>query len=139
MASATRLSATRQELTGEDLIAYINYVRQGINRKIPISTADSWDFWLKEKRLGESVDFLGAHFLPYWKGQPVEYANTDIFASYDKLKSEPEYKNKPILMAEVGWPSRGRERGEAQTSEAIEGKFIRSFVSLAEKKNINTS
>ena len=125
----------RQELTGEDLVAYINYVRQGINRKIPISTADSWDFWLKEKRLGESVDFLGAHFLPYWKGQPVEYANTDIFASYDKLKSEPEYKDKPILMAEVGWPSRGRERGEAQTSEAIEGKFIRSFVALAEKKN----
>lgn len=47
----------REELTGDDLIT--NHARQGINRKIPISTADSWDFWLRKLTLGKSVDFLG--------------------------------------------------------------------------------
>src|SRR5690606_6017663 len=125
----------RQELTGDDLIMYINLVREGLNRKIPISTADSWDFWLKEKRLGTAVDFLGAHFLPYWLGRSVEYANDDIYASYRKLESQPEYKDKPILIAEVGWPSRGREIGKAQASDAEEGKFLRMFFPMAEKHN----
>jgi exo-beta-1,3-glucanase (GH17 family)/cellulose synthase/poly-beta-1,6-N-acetylglucosamine synthase-like glycosyltransferase len=123
----------RQELTEEDLISYINYVREGLHRKIPLSTADSWDFWLKVKRLGATADFIGAHFLPYWKGQPVDYANDDIVASHGELKKI--YGSKPILMAEVGWPSRGRERGQAQASEAIEGKFLRNFVAIAAKKN----
>jgi exo-beta-1,3-glucanase (GH17 family) len=121
----------REELTGEDLIAYINYVRQGLNRKIPISTADSWDFWLIEKDLAQSVDFLGAHFLPYWLGKGLDYANADVVASYNRLQQE--YKEKPILIAEVGWPSRGRERGEAEASNADEGKFLRKFLTIAEK------
>lgn len=125
----------RQELTGDDLIMYINYVRAGIDRKIPVSTADSWDFWLTEKALGKSADFLGAHFLPYWLGKGVEYANDDISASYAKLQSQPEYKDKPILIAEVGWPSRGREIGQARASDAEEGKFLRMFFPMAEEND----
>ncbi len=123
----------REELSEEDLISYINYVRQGLRRKVPTSTADSWDFWLKTPRLGETADFIGAHFLPYWKGQAAEHANEDIVASYGELKKY--YANKPVLMAEVGWPSRGRERGQAQASDALEGKFLRNFIAIADKKN----
>ena len=123
----------REELTEEDLIAYVNYVREGLNRKIPISSADSWDFWLKTTRLGAEVDFIGAHFLPYWKGQPIDYANDDIVASHGEL--EKLYGDKPILMAEVGWPSRGRERGQAQASDALEGKFLRTFAAIAAKNH----
>ncbi|MDB6062073.1 MAG: ndvB [Verrucomicrobiaceae bacterium] len=134
----------REELTGDDLVAYINYVREGVNRKIPTSTADSWDFWLTEdkpgehpenKALGASVDFIGAHLLPYWLGKGIDYANDDIAASYNKLKEQPQYKNKPILIAEVGWPSRGREKGQAQASDALEGKFLRNFFPLAQKNH----
>jgi cellulose synthase/poly-beta-1,6-N-acetylglucosamine synthase-like glycosyltransferase len=110
-----------------------------------MSTADSWDFWLTEKdkkhpdekyhpenaALAKSVDFLGAHFLPYWLGKGLDFANADIIASYGKLQEM--YKDKPILIAEVGWPSRGRERGEAEASNADEGKFLRKFVTLAQK------
>ena len=134
----------RQELTGDDLVMYMNYVRQSINRKVPVSTADSWDFWLigdgkgehpENARLAESADFVGVHFLPYWLGKRVEFANDDIEASYDKLKSQPVFKNKPIVIGEVGWPSRGREIGQAQASDAEEGKFLRRFFPLAQKEN----
>ena len=121
----------RQELTGEELIAYIAETRARIDRPIPMSTADSWDFWLEEEALAAAVDFLGAHFLPYWLGRPVEYAVDDVEASHGRLQSL--YPGKPILIAEVGWPSRGREVGEANASEANEGKFLRRFFQLAER------
>lgn len=136
----------RQELTGDDLVVYMNFVRQSINRKIPISTADSWDFWLtgdkkgehpENERLAQNADFVGAHFLPYWLGKRVEFANDDISASYRKLKAQPEYKNKPILIAEVGWPSRGREIAQAQASDADEGKFLRRYFALAQKEHFD--
>jgi len=124
----------REELTGEDLIAYINYVRQGLNRKVPISTADSWDFWIKEEtaNLGKTVDFIGAHFLPYWLGKQLDTANDDVVASYKAIQKV--WGKKPILIAEVGWPSRGRERGDADASPADEGKFLRKFLALADKE-----
>jgi exo-beta-1,3-glucanase (GH17 family)/cellulose synthase/poly-beta-1,6-N-acetylglucosamine synthase-like glycosyltransferase len=134
----------RQELTGDDLVMYINYVRQSINRKVPISTADSWDFWLtgdgkgehpENARLAASADFAGVHFLPYWLGKNVEFANYDVQASYQKLKSQPVFKNKPIVIGEVGWPSRGREIGDAKASNTEEGKFLRRFFPLAQKEN----
>ena len=118
----------RQELTSEDLIAYTNLVRQSI-KDVPISTADSWDFWLKEKRLGKTVDFIGAHFLPYWVGTPLGNAIDEIVESRARL--EKLYPDKPILLAEVGWPSRGRERGQAEASDAMEGKFLRKFLDVA--------
>src|SRR6185436_10476581 len=107
---------------------------------VPISTADSWDFWLqkdqpeqtkdfKPTRLGQTADFIGAHFLPYWLGRQVDYAYEEIVASQQLLQNL--YPGKPILLAEVGWPSRGRERGQAQASDAIEGKFLRIFLSIA--------
>ncbi len=134
----------RQELTGEDLVMYMNYVRQSINRKVPVSTADSWDFWLigngkgehpENAHLAASADFVGVHFLPYWLGKRVEFANDDIEASYQKLKAQPVFKNKPILIGEVGWPSRGRDIDNAKASDAEEGKFLRRFFPLAEKEN----
>src|SRR5690606_1466918 len=120
--------------TGEDLIAYINYVRQGLNRKVPISTAESWDFWIKEEtaNLGKTVDFIGAHFLPYWLGKQLDTANDDVVASYKAIQKV--WGKKPILIAEVGWPSRGRERGDADASPADEGKFLRKFLALADKE-----
>lgn len=126
----------RQELTSDQLIAYIHEVKAAVkamNRKIPVSTADSWDFWLKYPELAKEADFIGAHILPYWQ-------SIDLDNSLDALKAQQYtlanyYRNKPVLLAEVGWPSRGRERGDAQASPMDEATFLRRFLALAEEND----
>jgi len=41
------------------------------------------------------------------------------------------YPGKPIVIAEVGWPSNGRTRGAAVASEANEATFLRRFLNVA--------
>ena len=125
----------RQELTSEELIAYIQEVQAAVKkmkRKIPVSTADSWDFWLKYPELAQAADFIGAHILPYWQSVDIHHSFDAIVAQHYTLANY--YKDKPILLAEVGWPSRGRERGQADASPADEAIFLRKFLNLAREK-----
>ena len=41
---------------------------------VPVSTAEPWHVWLKYPNLGNSVDFITVHLLPYWEGVPESYA-----------------------------------------------------------------
>lgn len=126
----------RQELTSEQLIDYIREVKAALKkmkRKIPVSTADSWDFWLKYPELAKEADFIGAHILPYWQ-------SIDIDSSFEALKAQHYtlanyYRDKPILLAEVGWPSRGRERGDAEASPMDEARFLRKYLDIAEEND----
>ena len=109
----------REELTEDQLIAYIDEVQIAVKkmkRKIPVSTADSWDFWLKYPKLARKADFIGAHILPYWQSIDIEHSFEAIKAQHYTLANY--HRDKPILLAEVGWPSRGRERGQADASPA---------------------
>ncbi len=40
------------------------------------------------------------------------------------------YPNKPIVIAEVGWPSDGRTRGGAVASTSNQAMFLRRFLEL---------
>lgn len=122
----------REELTEEQLIDYIHEVKAALakmKRKIPVSTADSWDFWLKYPKLAREADFIGAHILPYWQSIDIEHSFEAIKAQQYTLANY--HRDKPILLAEVGWPSRGRERGQADASPADEARFLRTFLAMA--------
>ncbi len=51
----------------------------------------------------------------------------------DLLKSL--FPDKPIVIAEVGWPSNGRTRQSAVASPANEAIFLRRFLERAEQEN----
>ena len=38
--------------------------------KVPVSYADTWDFWLRYPELGHEVDFVTINVLPYWEDVP---------------------------------------------------------------------
>ncbi len=123
----------RKELELPELIEYLEYVRARV--EVPVSTAETWDFWLKNPDLVEHVDFIAAHMLPYWEGINV-YSSVDYIATHSQ-EIRDAYPNKPLLLAEVGWPSRGRGRGEAVASAANEGIFLRNFVKMADDLSLD--
>jgi exo-beta-1,3-glucanase (GH17 family)/cellulose synthase/poly-beta-1,6-N-acetylglucosamine synthase-like glycosyltransferase len=122
----------RGDLRIDQLEAYLDRARTAIGP--PVGTAETWATWLAYPDLAQHVDFIGVHLLPYWEGVDVDHA---VDYSLGQLKRlQKAYPHKPIVVAEIGWPSRGRTRESAVASDANEALFLRRFLHRAEKDEI---
>lgn len=122
----------RGDLTVEQLEKYLDRARDAIGA--PVGTAETWHTWLAHPELAQHVDFIGVHFLPYWEGVGVDAAVDYSFAQLKRLQRT--FPHKPIVVAEIGWPSRGRTRESAVASVANEALFLRRFLHRAEHDQI---
>ena len=137
----------RNDLPVEDLIAYIAQVRKAGVWK-PISTAEPPHIWLNNPELVKAVSYIGVQILPYWEGIPVERAVDAVFERLDEIHAK--YPGKPIVITEVGWPSRGKIiprkpypgipeaelSGEAVASLVNQATFMREFLNRAKDADI---
>jgi exo-beta-1,3-glucanase (GH17 family)/cellulose synthase/poly-beta-1,6-N-acetylglucosamine synthase-like glycosyltransferase len=117
----------RGDLTVAQLSEQLDRVRAAVSQ--PVSTAEPWHVWIKHPELVEHVDYLAVHLLPYWEGVDVERAMDYISTHMAQL--EQAYPGKPIVIAEVGWPSDGRTRDSAVASTSNEAMFLRRFLDRA--------
>lgn len=121
----------RKDQTPQQMIQYLDSLQSEI--QAPISTAEPWHVWLDNPELVKHVDYLAVHFLPYWEAQPIDNAIAFIEGKYELLQKT--FPGKPIVITEVGWPSRGRTIGAAKASVANQAKFLRRFLDLAEREH----
>lgn len=118
----------RGDIPVSKLIKYLKYIR--INTVLRISTAEPWHVWVSHPEIVPHVDYLAVHMLPYWEGIDHELAVNYIVEKVNLLRSL--YPDKPIVLAEVGWPSNGRTRHNAVASEASQATFLRRFLHEAQ-------
>ena len=122
------------------LINYIRDVKKRSNK--PVSTAETWDIWASNPALVNEVDYIAVHILPYWEGVPVDLpegveglnAVDYVFKRYYELQQQ--YPNKPIVIAEVGWPSDGPPQRAATASLGNQAKFLRQFLNRATEEKL---
>lgn len=117
----------RGDLTVAQLGEQLDRVRKAVSQ--PVSTAEPWHVWLKHPELVKHVDYLAVHLLPYWEGIAVERAIDYLTACMQQLQDA--YPGKPIVIAEVGWPSNGRTREGAVASTSNQAMFLRRFLDRA--------
>jgi exo-beta-1,3-glucanase (GH17 family)/cellulose synthase/poly-beta-1,6-N-acetylglucosamine synthase-like glycosyltransferase len=120
----------RNDIPVEQLLEYIKHVQAEVG--MPVSTAEPWHVWTKHPELVEAVDYIAVHMLPYWEGIHIDIAVDYVIDRMNDLKKL--YPDKPIVIAEVGWPSNGRTRQSAAASEANEAIFLRRFLQRAEQE-----
>lgn len=111
----------RREVTAEQLIAYLDRVRAAV--KVPVTTAEQWHVYREYPELAQHVDLIAAHVLPYWEATPVADAVDFVLERARELKAA--FPRKPLLLAEVGWPSNGRMRGSAEATPADQAIYLR--------------
>lgn len=122
----------RGELDPERLAGYLDWTRSELKKlKIPVSTGEPWNVWIANPELAPHVNFIAAHFLPYWEGIALDEAVGHIDATVQQLKDT--FPKLPVLLAEVGWPSNGRTLKSANASESHEAMFLRRFLARAEQ------
>lgn len=123
----------RRDMDIDSLIGYIRQVKQAV--KQPVSYADVWSIYMKYPQLINEVDFITIHILPYWEDEPVpiEHATEHVEKIVQQIKDKALSmgQNKPILIGESGWPSVGRQRGQAVPSVVNSAKFIRNLLQVA--------
>lgn len=122
----------RGDVTEAQLIEYLREVKKYNWR--PVSTAETWDIWIKHPKLVDEVDFIAIHVLPYWEGIAAEDAVDYVFDRYHDVQKA--YPNKPIVITEVGWPSDGQAFKHATASISNQARFLREFLNRADKEKI---
>jgi exo-beta-1,3-glucanase (GH17 family)/cellulose synthase/poly-beta-1,6-N-acetylglucosamine synthase-like glycosyltransferase len=123
----------RGDLTEQQLIGYIAEARRALH--VPVSTAEPYDVWLKHPELGNAVDYITIHLLPYWEGLPVEQA---VKFSMDRLADvQAAFPGKHVVIGEIGWPSKGVDRGAARASRDNQALFMRQLFVTARQRGLD--
>ena len=91
----------RGEQKIDDLIELIKRVKKSVN--VPVTTGEIWNIWRDNPELAYSVDFIGAHVLPYWEYFTADQAVDQAVAMYQLLRDQ--FPGKRIVIAEFGWPA----------------------------------
>lgn len=125
----------RQDLTPEQLIAYIRQVKAAV--KQPVSYADVWAFYLRYPQVADEVDYITIHILPYWEDEPVgvEQSAEHIVKIYRMIQEK--FPGKPILIGEAGWPTKGRNRGPAAVNMENAAFFVRTLAEVSKENGFD--
>jgi exo-beta-1,3-glucanase (GH17 family)/cellulose synthase/poly-beta-1,6-N-acetylglucosamine synthase-like glycosyltransferase len=126
-------SILRGDFRPAELAKILRKVRSQV--KQPVSTAEPWHVWIRHPELAQEVDFIAAHILPYWEGVPADQALQFTLDRYEQLRKA--FPDKPILVAEVGWPSHGNRREAAVASQVNQARFMRRFLDAADRRGID--
>ena len=60
----------RGELSADsDSLQFLREVKS--RTAVPVTYADVWEFWLRNRDLAAAVDFVTIHILPYWEDFPI--------------------------------------------------------------------
>ena len=119
----------RGEMTSSDLVANIRAVKAKVS--VPVTYADVWEFWLKNRDVYDSVDFVTIHILPYWEDFPIRASYAASHVDSIRKRMAVACPNKEILIGETGWPSSGRMREGALPSRANQARVVSEILELA--------
>jgi exo-beta-1,3-glucanase (GH17 family)/cellulose synthase/poly-beta-1,6-N-acetylglucosamine synthase-like glycosyltransferase len=123
----------RGDFRPAELAKILRKVRRQV--KQPVSTAEPWHVWIRYPELASEVDFIAAHILPYWEGVPADRSLAFTVERYEQLQRA--FPDKPILIAEVGWPSHGNRKAQAVASQVNQARFLRRFLKVAERNGMD--
>jgi glucan 1,3-beta-glucosidase len=106
---------------------------------VPITYADTWDYWMRYKEIQDAVDFVTIHVLPYWDDVPTraEDAAAKVAAIHKQVSAA--FPGKEVLIGETGWPSMGRMREGALPSRINQARVISEILDAARRDHFRVN
>ncbi|MBN9040033.1 MAG: beta-(1-6) glucans synthase [Rhizobiales bacterium 62-47] len=127
----------RGEMTAADLAANIRSVKGQV--KVPVTYADVWEYWLRNREVYDAVDFVTIHILPYWEDFPIRARYAASHVDTIRKRVAVAFPGKEILIGETGWPSAGRMREGALPSRANQARVVSEILQLAKQENFRVN
>jgi glucan 1,3-beta-glucosidase len=127
----------RGEMTTADLAATIRSVK--VQVRVPVTYADVWEYWLRNREIYDTVDFVTVHILPYWEDVPIRAKLAAAHVDAIRQQVAVAFPGKEILIGETGWPSAGRMREGALPSRANQARVVSEILDLAKRENFRVN
>ncbi|HJZ21071.1 MAG TPA: beta-(1-6) glucans synthase [Bradyrhizobium sp.] len=127
----------RGEMTTADLAATIRSVKSQVT--VPVTYADVWEYWLRNREVYDAVDFVTIHILPYWEDVPVRAKFAASHVDAIRKRMAVAFPAKEILVGETGWPSEGRMREGALPSRTNQARVVSEILDLAKRENFRVN
>jgi glucan 1,3-beta-glucosidase len=127
----------RGEMTTSDLAAIIRSVKAQVS--VPVTYADVWEYWLRNREIYDAVDFVTIHILPYWEDFPIRAKFAAAHVNSIRHRMAVAFPGKEILIGETGWPSEGRMREGALPSRTNQARVVSEILSLARQENFRVN
>jgi len=120
-----------RDMTASELAATIRSIKAQV--AIPVTYADVWEVWLRNREIYDAVDFVTVHILPYWEDIPVRAKFAAAHVDAIRRRMAAEFPDKEILIGETGWPSEGRMRDAALPSRTNQARVVAKSLVLARR------
>jgi exo-beta-1,3-glucanase (GH17 family) len=127
----------RGEMTSADLAATIRAVKAQV--AVPVTYADVWEYWLRNREIYDAVDFVTIHILPYWEDFPIRAKFAAAHVDSIRRQMAVAFPGKEILIGETGWPSEGRMRDGALPSRTNQARVVSEILLLAQQENFRVN
>ena len=124
----------RNELTLEELLAYIQRVKEAIPG-IPVGYVDAYYEFSKHPELVDASDVILSNCYPYWEGCHIDGTLGHMQQMFGEATDAA--KGKKVIITETGWPSEGGNlKGAFSSAENAIKYFVNAQV-WATKANID--
>jgi len=126
-------SLMREELTEEELITYINRVKEALPG-IPVGYVDAYYQFVERSQLIDVCDVILVNCYPFWEG-----CNIDQSATYLKQMhavTQQVANGKPVIITETGWPNQGDTLKSAIPTEINAMKYFIDTINWAKNNEI---
>ena len=104
----------RNDLSEEELIGFIQHVKDNIPSDIPVGYVDAYYEFTDHPKITEICDVILCNCYPYWEGCPFEYSLGHMQQMYHQAKDAGQ--GKKVIITETGWPSQGESVKGAHAS-----------------------
>jgi GPH family glycoside/pentoside/hexuronide:cation symporter len=104
----------RGELQEAELLEYLRRVRAAVPAEVPVGCVDAYYQFLERPALVAACDLLLPNCYPFWEGADISLAAQYLRRMHGLVKAAGG--DKPVILAETGWPSGGQAVGQAQPS-----------------------
>lgn len=124
----------RNELSVDELLDFINQVKEAIPDNMPVGYVDAYYEFSVHPRITEACDVILANCYPYWEGCPLEYSLGHMQQMFGQATHAAN--GKKVIITETGWPSQGTGLKGAQPSAENAMKYFINAQVWSAKKDI---
>jgi exo-beta-1,3-glucanase (GH17 family) len=127
----------RGEMAAPALVRTIREVKAQV--PVPVTYADVWEFWLRQRDVATAVDFVTIHILPYWEDFPIPARNAASHVDAIRAQMVAAFPGKDVFVGEFGWPSAGRMREGALPSPVNQARTMHEVLDHAKRENYHVN